>query len=228
MKENCLIRKTCKNSNNCPEFCITYEHILDMFAKSNLNPNYWEFYPIDFYIQSDVEAYLELKEICKNLENWPNNFHSLYIWSDKYLNGKTMWSIRLLQIYMSLWTEYRFDNVLAGYYINASDLVSIFKKQVDNEEQFTKTTNYLKNSELLVIDDIDRIIKEEKVQTWLSGILNYRYDNKYSVIFTSHLSPEEFKSKCSDKYLSSRIIDLSKTIQFTADPYKKSENGGIN
>ena len=129
---------------------------------------------------------------------------------------------------MSLWTEYRFDNVLAGYYINASDLVSIFKKQVDNEEQFTKTTNYLKNSELLVIDDIDRIIKEEKVQTWLSGILNYRYDNKYSVIFTSHLSPDEFKSKCSDKYLSSRIIDLSKTIQFTADPYKKSENGGIN
>lgn len=215
--KNCWFQSTCKEEK-CPEICIKYEHMLDMFKKSGLNENQWYKYEFEDPIE-DIEAYRRLYELSKNMESFYDNFKSLYIWSDKYLNGKTTWSIKLLQNYLVLWTNYRFDYP-CGYFISGNKIKEAFKSQVDNPELYNTITNNLKKAELLVIDNVDDIIGDQKVENYLAGILDERFSAKHSVIYTSHLSPDRVRQRTQNGFLISRILDLSDTIEFKAPTYK--------
>ena len=218
---NCWFKGIC-TLNKCDEpICTRYEHMLEMLQKSNLKETQWKKYNFE-PVRDDVFAYSELDTLRKEgLKKWYQSFHSLYIWSENYLNGKTAWAVKLLQNYFILWVDYQFNSYPCGYFITANQLKDAYKSQVNDLEKFNQLNHDLLNSELLVIDDVDLILGDEKIEKYLGGILDERYKAEKSVIYTSHLSPEDFKEKTTNKFLQSRIIELSQEIEFKAPTYRK-------
>lgn len=221
-QENCWFKGVC-SLNQCDNpLCVRFEHMLSMFKKSNLKETQWGKYDFE-PIREDIFAYEELDKIKKEeLKKWYNSFHSLYLWSSNYLNGKTTWAIKLLQNYLVLWVDYQFSDYPCAYFITANQIKEVYKGQVNDPDRFNQVTFDMANAELLIIDDIDLILGDIKLETFIAGILDERYKANKSIIYTSHLSPEDFtKRTINNKFLESRVIGLSNFIEFKAPSYKK-------
>lgn len=234
-KTNCrFFNKNCPDkaeNEGCPEgLCIPNYKMTFMLQHSNLKKPQTEEYNFEESWE-DRKAYLRLDEIITEFPQWitTRTYNSLYIWSHNYLNGKTTWAIKLLQNYLTEWAwafnkEWSEENSY-GYFITTSQIKEIFKYQTERQEDFINLTKILKTTKLLVIDNIEQIIDDLKVENYLANILDERFSAKLSTIYTSHISPNEYKSKCKNSYLNSRIIDLSENniVEFNAPVYHKEK-----
>ncbi len=215
MIENC---KNCWFVNNCTEkestkdVCVKYEHMLSMFKSSNLKIPFWS--KANLFLTNDPEV-RKIYTLSKSMEEFYNNNKNILIWSDKFMNGKTSWVVRMIQNYMTTWVNLQFTDYPCCYYINASDIVENFKNQVEDKDKYDDMLFFMKSTELLVIDDIDILIGKEKVAEVVGNILNERYSNNLSSLFTSHESPAILKTKIQNKYFVNKVVEVSEIYEFT-------------
>lgn len=161
----------------------------------------------------DREPYSKLKEIQDYIEKFVQEGKNLYIHSPICGNGKTAWSLRLLQTYFEqIW--YKSDLQCRGLFINVPRFLLTLKDSITNPSEYI---NYIKNNvltaDLVIWDEVATKSLTVYEHEHLLSLVNARLDQGKSNIYTSNMYPQELSEKLGER-LYSRVVNLSTDIEF--------------
>lgn len=162
---------------------------------------------------TDRDKFVQLKEIEDNIENFVKEGKNLYIHSNTPGNGKSAWSIRMIQAYINkIWFKSPIE--CKALFINIPDFFLQLKSNLynDNEELNEIKENLLK-ADLVVWDEIGTKMLTDFEHEHLLSMINNRINHGKSNIYTSNLNPQELKEKIGDR-LYSRVVNNSIDIEF--------------
>lgn len=220
-----ITSKECYLTNSCGKyasgkcnigddaFCIKLFKLNYLYDESLLSDKQRTYTPL--HIDSDGTdrgQFLQLKQISENIEKFVANGDNLYIHSAICGNGKTEWSIRMIQAYLdSVW--YKCDLNCKALFINVPRFLLSLKDSISNQNDYI---DHIKKNildvDLVVWDELGIKNATQFEHEHLLNLINTRIDYNKSNIYTSNLNSEELRERLGDR-LYSRIIGLSKDIE---------------
>lgn len=215
---DCYLSYRCNkyNNNQCtfPDFCVRL-YKTDILFKEGLFSDTQKQHLI-LKLDSnkvDKEAFLQLKEIEKNIVPFIEAGKNLYIYSKNLGCGKTSWSLRLAQAYINkIW--YISDLTCRILFVNVPNFFINLKDSIDNKqnEYIHQIKKYVNNCDAVIWDDIGTKLGTDYEKENLLSIIDTRVSNKKTNIYTSNLIPSTVEASLGGR-LSSRIINLSQLIE---------------
>lgn len=171
---------------------------------------------------TDREAFNQLKLIEQNIEKFVESGANLYLHSPFCGNGKTAWSLRLLQAYIEkIW--FKSDLTCRVLFVNVPRYLLALKDSISNTNEYAEhIKKNIFQANLVVFDDLatkDTTIFETE---HLLSVIDTRINNNLSNLFTSNINPEDL-SKAIGPRLASRVVNLSTVITLQG-----SDKRGIN
>ena len=140
----CWLKDACKKYNDITKecdcrnddvFCIKLFKLDVLYNKSLLTENQRK--RVKFVLdanKADREEYIQLQEIEKNIEKFIKDGDNLYIHSCITGNGKTAWSIRMIQSYFNkIW--YKSDMECKALFINVPKFLLSLKDNISNKNE---------------------------------------------------------------------------------------------
>ena len=221
LSNDCWIKNYCKKGldknsecNLSNIYCIKLFKLDYLFENSLIPKNLWKKQPLRLDASRvDEDVFKKLYNIQINIEEFVNKGFNLYLYSEITGNGKTAWSIRLLQAYIhSIW--HKSDLCCKVLFINVPKYLLAIK---DNISVYNDYANFIKDNvicaDIVVWDDIGTKSTTSFEHENLLSIIDDRMNNNKSNIFTSNLSPDLFKDVVGDR-LYSRIVNFSTCLEF--------------
>lgn len=212
----CWVRDRCKNAPQCKdEFCIKLFKLNELCNLAMLTES--QRHKTRLWIDSDGrdrEAFTQLRSIEENVVKFVEDGGNLYIYSYTTGNGKTAWSLRILNSYLeSIW--YKSDLTCRALFVNVPRFVLALKDNISNYNEYYNTIkNRILDADLVVFDEIGAKVATSFETEHLLSIINARVDAKKSNIYTSNLGPEDLRKAVGDR-LFSRVANISTNIMFT-------------
>lgn len=207
LKDSC--KATCDNT-----FCIKLFKLDTLYNEALLSINQRKHLNLRIDEDgSDREAFLKLKQIENNIEEFIQNGNNLYLHSVNTGCGKTSWALRCIQSYFNkVW--HKSDLTCRALFINVPRFLLALKDNITHQSDYIEhiKENVLK-CDLVVWDEIGVKSLTEYEHENLLNLINARLDFNKSNIYTSNLSPEELKEKIGDR-LYSRVINSSIEFEF--------------
>ncbi len=222
--ENCYYFNNCNHIDCKNNFCKK-KFILDkLYENANLSNKYKKevaLYPG----KVDLEAFTNLKEIRNNIVDFVKEGKNLYIYSIKCGNGKTQWSIKLLQAYFdSIWASS--SGECKALFIKVSDLLQELKNNISNDSEYVKHINEnIYKADIVVWDDIGTKGLSTFEHENLFRMIDKRISLGKSNIYTSNLTYQELMETL-DSRLYSRIKNYSINIEFKGEDKRGFVKGG--
>lgn len=208
----CWYSKFCKNyKEKCYENCIRFSEMQYMIEsakipkgnqfKNELIPN-----PID------IDNFKFLKEIKDDIINFVKNGENLYIYSKNFGNGKTTWSIKLMQSYFNqIWAGNGFTQ--RGLFIHVPSFLTKFKEVINKkDEEFEDMKKQLLEVDLVIWDDIAAGKLTDYDHTNLLTYIDQRKLQGKSNIYTGNLNEEELIVALGNR-LKSRVWNDSAIVE---------------
>lgn len=190
--KNCYAKDYCKGytTDKCNERCDLLWKLNSMYDKSNLPLRYRYNIPLRPE-QVDREAFIQLKGYLDNVTERVATGESLYIYSENTGNGKTTWSSKIMnQFIRKSVVKSTLDNDVL--YLNVSLFVEGMRGQYSEySEEMASLRERAMTCKLLILDDIGAERPSEYVCERLYDLINHRYTNMLSTIYTSNLTPFE-------------------------------------
>lgn len=190
--KNCYAKDYCKGytTSKCNERCDLLWKLNSMYDKSNLPLRYRYNIPLRPE-QVDREAFIQLKGYLDNVTDRVATGESLYIYSENTGNGKTTWSSKIMnQFIRKSVVKSTLDNDVL--YLNVSLFVEGMRGQYSEySEEMASLRERAMTCKLLILDDIGAERPSEYVCERLYDLINHRYTNMLSTIYTSNLTPFE-------------------------------------
>lgn len=219
MKESCLVKETCKkyNENTCDfddDICIRQHKLEYLLGEAGLYDSQKR--PFQLYIDqdgSDLEAYSRLKEISKDIVNFVDEGKNLYIYSSTPGNGKTSWSIKLIQSYLTkIWPNAPMTS--KALFIHVPTFLLELKRNISRHSDYIDfVEERVFDVDLVVWDDIATKSASEFEHEHLLSLIDRRMFANQTNIFTSNIPPNSLSSSLGDR-LGSRIVNKSELIEF--------------
>jgi len=223
---SCYLREGCKKYNKdnfeCDKedvFCIKLFKVDKLYQNSLLSEK--QRIKIPLYPDAngtDLETFKLLKSIEEHIIPFVNNGKNLFIHSTITGNGKTSWSIRMIQQYiLSTWVEKDVESCPAMF-VNVPRFLLSLKDSITNQSDYIDhIKKNILNSDLVVWDEVGVRTLSDYDHEHLLNIINTRLDEGKSNIYTSNLPAEELREKVGNR-LYSRIVNVSTNIElFGAD-----------
>lgn len=162
---------------------------------------------------SDLAVFKQLKTIETNIIEFVEKGSNLYISSTICGNGKTSWSLRLLQAYFNkIW--YYSNLECKALFINIPKFLLAIKDNItDKLDYITHIKENILTADLVIWDDIGNKTITQFESDNLLSMIDGRINQGKSNIFTSNLSNKEMHQFLGDR-LTSRIINTSINIYF--------------
>ena len=160
----------------------------------------------------DMNEFIKLNDIEKNILDFVNNGHQLFLHSTIAGNGKTSWSIRLCQSYFNkIWLKT--DLKCKALFINVPTFLIALKANISNPNAYYKhiQENVL-DCDLVIWDDIGTKAASSFEHENLLSIIDTRINTGKANIFTSNLNNIEIQECLGDR-LASRICNLDYNIE---------------
>lgn len=219
----CWAGQYCRKTGQpvCNEFCSGYVILDTLYRQSNIPKRYQR--PIKIKASScDRDAHTELIKIRDNIVEWVNSGKNLMLWGETKGNGKTTWACALASAYIrSMVYTTNLEPVV--YFIKTAKFLEEIRSQFENPTpEFPETLKLVENVPLLIIDDIGAERTTEWVRERLLNIIDERYSNNRSTIYTSNCSQSQLIET-----LHGRIIDRikdAKSLQLTAASWRGVDN----
>lgn len=206
---NCWYVDTCED--NC-ENCITYLQMKWQMDNSGLPETQQKI--ITLFISDnnrcDKEAYRRLASIRKNIVEFVDEGNNLYICSHNAGNGKTSWSIKMLQTYLHHTAQGSYE-VLKGMYVSTIEL--LLKLKDFNNPLPKKYRDNIESVDLVVWDDIALTGISQYDFAQLYSIINNRIFAGKSNIFTSNVVGYSELERILGSRLASRVYNTSEIIE---------------
>lgn len=238
----CWYRNFCNNvdSDTCNDVCISFyvmKHLLDssgipdnLYNQINLQPDI-----------NDVGAFLKLKDIKNNINNFISTGKSLYIWSSNTGNGKTSWAIKLLKSYFH---SVHYDNGLKprGFFIHTPSYLLDCKRKFTSEgnlmpyrmiqitDEFNNdllTMTNLLNIDVIVWDEVGGNKFTQYDYANLLSIIDQRCLRGKSNIFTSNYSLDQLQESIGER-LTSRISKDLQIIELKGEDRRGGESSYVD
>lgn len=220
LSNECFLYDSCKKfkSGNCsvepPEFCIKLFKLDYLYRESLLSEQQRKYVGLRIDADgTDREEFLQLKNIENNIEEFVNNGNSLYIYSSTCGNGKTAWSIRLIQSYFNaIW--HKCDLNCKALFINVPKFLLSLKDNITSKNDYIEHIKAnIFNADLVVWDEIGTKAITNFEHEHLLSLVNSRIDSNKAQIFTSNLTPLALKEAVGER-LYSRVVNLSTILEF--------------
>ena len=161
---------------------------------------------------TDRNEFNKLKSIEDNIEKFVETGTNLYIHSPISGNGKTEWSLRLLQSYIGkIW--FKSDLRCRVLFINVPRYLISLKESITTPSEYVDhIKKNIFNADIVVFDEIG--IKAATTFEFenLLNFINTRIDLGKSNIYTSNLTAAELNDRLGSR-LYSRIINMSVDIE---------------
>lgn len=200
----------CITNEECRKDCIRYNSMLKLVQESGL-PNHL-IYPITLNpTANEVDSYELLKDIKDKVEIFVERGKCLYIYSNICGNGKTTWASKIMLSYFNkTWALSSF--IKKGIFIYTPELINRLKTQYLNNESLSEEIYQLKNTNLLILDDLGVTEFSSNDLNNLLEIIDYRINNNKSIIFTSNLDKDALLKKFGGR-LTSRVFNNSIQVE---------------
>ena len=212
--KNCLVYTTC-NHKDCADnvFCLRKYKLDFLYESALLSPAQRKH--ITLYIDNDgtdIEEFKKLAEIETNIEAFISAGKNLYLHSTTSGNGKTSWSIRMIEAYFNkIWPKTAMS--CRALFISVPRFLLALKDNISNKNDYVE---YIKanimSADLVVWDDIAAKIGSEFELNHLLSLIDGRITLGKSNIFTSNLGEKEMYNALGSR-LTRRICHMSIDIQ---------------
>lgn len=211
MNKDCIFFEVCQTKENCSVDCIRYAEMKYLIDNSGL-PNNLKGRTILQPEKIDYEAFCTLAEIKENIVDFVKQGKNLYIYSHNTGNGKSSWLSKLLKSYFNqIWAGNGFRK--RGYFINLPSFLINLKESISNpNEDINDLKEFLKEVDLLCIDDIGATSLSEFEHNYLLYIIEARINNGLSTLYSSNLDGQTLLQYVGTR-LKSRIFNNSQIIQ---------------
>lgn len=213
-KNSCWYKGVCNkfNTNGCNSSCIRYIEIFNLMSLAGIPPK--RQYSITLTPQLvDEQNFDFLNGIKNDINTFVNNGENLYIFSLNTGNGKTSWSIKLLQKYFdTIWN----GNGLRcrGVFVHTpSFLKSLVDGIKDKSIEFEKLKENILNADIVVWDDIASTKLTDFQHTGLLTFIDHRNLSCLSNIFTGNIVQNDLPNAVGHR-LASRIWNDSTIVEF--------------
>ena len=220
LSNDCFLFDSCKKykNGNCKlednQFCIKLFKLDYLYTESLLTPAQREYVALRIDADgTDREEFIRLKEIENNIEKFVADGSSLYIYSNTCGNGKTAWSIRMIQAYFNaIW--HKCDLNCKALFINVPRFLLSLKDNISNKNDYVEhIKSRVLEADLVVWDEVATKAVTQFEHEHLLSLINSRIDLGKSQIFTSNVQPERLAEVVGDR-LYSRIVNLSTVLEF--------------
>lgn len=201
----CYAKDYCKGygTEKCTERCDFWWKLNALYEASQIPIRYRHNIPLKPE-QVDRQAFMFLKEFSEDITNKVEAGESIFIFSEVTGNGKTTWATKIANQYIRkiVSTSLLEDEVL---YLNVSLFLDQLKGQFSNfNEGISELQEMAKKCNLLILDDIGAERPSEYVCERLYDLINYRYTNMLTTIYTSNLTPNEIGDRLGSR-IESRV-----------------------
>lgn len=220
MANDCFLYDNCKKykTGTCGltegEFCIKLFKLDYLYNESLLTKNQREYVALRIDADgTDRDEFMYLKGVENSIEQFVNDGKSLYIFSETCGNGKTAWSIRLIQAYFNaIW--HKCDLNCKALFINVPRFLLELKDNISNKSDYIQQIkSKILDADLVVWDEVATKAVTQFEHENLLSLINSRIDLNRAQIFTSNVAPENLRDIVGDR-LYSRVINLSTIIEF--------------
>ena len=159
----------------------------------------------------DEEAFIKLKEIENNIVDFIKNGKSLFLYSPITGNGKTLWTLRMVEAYFNkIWLKSELKCKVL--FISVPRFLLELKSNISEKSEYVEHINEnVLDCDLVVWDDIATKLGTEFELSHLLSIIDTRINNGKSNMFTSNLSGVELNKALGDR-LYSRIQNYSDVV----------------
>lgn len=217
--KDCYLFERCKKykKDNCSlsddMFCIKLFKLNYLYDEALLSAKQRVYTPL--YIDADGtdrEQFKQLKGIEDSIEQFVSEGKNLYLHSSTCGNGKTEWSIRLIQAYFNaIW--HKCDLNCKALFINVPRFLLSLKDNISNKSDYIEhIKSHILDADLVVWDELGIKDATQFEHEHLLNLINNRIDYNKSNIYTSNLTPWELKERLGDR-LHSRIVNLSIDVE---------------
>ena len=233
LSTTCYLKDTCwkfQNTNkDCQEsdiFCPRLFRMNYLYDQSLLSLKQRQHKPLRLDADgTDRDEFNRLKSIEDNIEKFVETGTNLYIHSPISGNGKTEWSLRLLQSYISkIW--FKSDLRCRVLFINVPRYLISLKESITTPSEYVEhIKKNIFSADIVVFDEIG--IKAATTFEFenLLNFINTRIDLGKSNIYTTNYDLPIIEDKLGTR-LSSRIIGASELVEFKgSDKRGWTDNG---
>lgn len=211
--KDCWLLNDC-NHRDCNQFCMRLFKLDYLYEQALISHQQRQH--VNLRLDSnccDLEAFKTLKNIETNIEKFIANGDNLFLHSTIAGNGKTAWSLRLVQSYFNkIWPSAALE--CKALFINVPRFLLSLKDNISKESDYI---NHIKENvlkcDLVVWDEIGTKGLTQFEHENILNLINARIDNGKANIYTSNLNGQELHEAIGDR-LHSRIVNLSINLEF--------------
>lgn len=203
----CYAEKYCKGyPKYCNRYCLGYIQLNNLYKQSMLPKKY----RYDILLnpeEQDFDKFVFLADFKNNVVENIKKGRGLFIWGWNRGNGKTSWATKIMNEYFK---KVALNNNLEsrGVFVSVPDFLQRMRNEMNNPtDEMPIILDRIKNSDLVIWDDIGTENSSNWVREQLYNFINHRQSNDLSNIYTSNLSLEELEN---DKFLGTRIVSRIK------------------
>ena len=211
--KDCWLKNNCKQLHcNDKNGCMILFKLNYLYNEANIPVNLRSnkiLYPDSD--GTDLNEFKQLKAIQDNIVEWVNDGNNLLIHSKQCGNGKTSWSIKLLQTYFNkIWLKTTLT--CRALFINVPYFLIALKDNITFKSDYIKhIKDNIFDCDLVIWDDIaNKSLTSYECDNLLS-LIDGRILNNKANIFTSNLTDEELHDALGDR-LASRICNYGINI----------------
>lgn len=211
--EKCRLLNEGCNGIDCNSFCLKKYKLDKLYELALLSDK--QKVRVNFQLdldELDKDNFEYLSLIDKNILKFVNDGGNLYIYSSTTGNGKTSWSIRMIQSYFNkIWLKSPLK--CRALFINVPRYLLAIKDNISQKSEYVQhiKENVL-DADLVVWDEVGTKGLTQFEHENILNIINARVDAGKANIYTSNLNNEELHLAVGDR-LYSRIVILSDSVE---------------
>ena len=224
--QKCFLYENC-NHKDCDKFCIRKYKMDSLYSAALMTEQQKKHITLRVDEDgTDLEQFKQLAGIEQNIVAFIKEGKNLYLHSSNCGNGKSSWSLRLVEAYFNkIWA--RTEVKCRVLFISVPRFLLALKDNITSKNAYV---DYIKDNvleaDLVVWDDIAAKMGSEFELTHLLNIIDNRLAFGKSNIYTSNLNRQQLYTALGER-LTSRIANMSIDIElFGAD--KRILNLGEN
>lgn len=211
MNDKCWMKDYC-NKIDCNSFCMRYFKLNSLYDYALIPLNKRKH--IELFTDddgSDERAFSRLSMISKDIVNYIQSGNNLFIYSNTPGNGKTQWSLRMVECYFNkIWTKATLECKVL--FISVPTFLLELKQDIREPSQYIKKIKEsVATCDLVIWDDIATKVGTEFELSHLLSIIDTRITNGKANIYTSNLSGADLCNALGDR-LYSRIVNYSTDV----------------
>ena len=215
---NCFLASNCNKKDCDKDFCLRKYKMESLYSAALMTDAQKQHITLRVDEDgTDLEQFKQLASIEQNIMSFVSEGKNLYLHSANCGNGKSSWSIRLIEAYFNkIWA--RTDSRCRALFISVPRFLLALKDNISNKNSYV---DYIKDNvfeaDLVIWDDIAAKMGSEFELTHLLNIIDNRLALGKANIYTSNLNRQQLYTALGDR-LTSRIANMSLDIElFGAD-----------